>query len=110
MDIKIYWTDFSKNELRAIFRFYKEKASLKIARKLVLGINQEVMKLKNQPDMGQREELLANRKQKFRYLVYKNYKCIYWFNIDKNRIEITDVFDTRQDPVKMNEENRTPEK
>ncbi len=71
MDIKIYWTDFSKNELRAIFSYYKERASLRMARKLVLGINQEVMKLEKQPDLGQREELLADRKQVFRYLIYK---------------------------------------
>jgi plasmid stabilization system protein ParE len=101
MDIKIYWTDFSKNELRAIFSYYKERASLRMARKLVLGINQEVMKLEKQPDLGQREELLAERKQVFRYLIYKNYKCIYWFNKDENRIEITDIFDTRQNPDKL---------
>ncbi len=45
MELKIYWTDFSKNELRKIFSYYKEK----------------------------------------------------------NRIEISDVFDTRQNPIKMKE-------
>lgn len=101
MDLKIYWTDFSKNELRTIFSYYKERAGLRIARKLVIGINQEVIKLEKQPDLGQREKLLAEREQKFLYLIYKNYKCIYWFNIDDNRIEITDVFDTRQNPDKI---------
>jgi len=45
--------------------------------------------------------LLKDRKQTFRYLVYKNYKIIYWVNQVKNHIEITDVFDERQNPTKV---------
>jgi len=101
MGLKIYWTDFSKSELRLIFDYYKERASLKIAKKLVLEINQEVKKLQSQPNIGQREELLIDREQEFRYLAYKNYKMIYWINKKENRIEITDVFDTRQNPIKI---------
>ena len=44
MALKIYWTDFSKSNLREIFDYYKEKASLRIARRLVIGITQEVIK------------------------------------------------------------------
>ena len=101
MDLKIYWTDFSKNELRKIFSYYKEKASLIIATNLILGIENKTKVLKSNPKSGQKEELLKHRKQEFRYLVYKNYKIIYWINIEENRIEIFDVFDTRQNPVKM---------
>jgi len=101
MALKIYWTDFSKGELRLIFDYYNEKASLKIARKLVLELTQEVIKLQNQPYTGQKEELLIGKVQEFRYLVHRNYKIIYWVNTQKNRIEITDVFDTRQNPVKI---------
>ena len=35
------------------------------------------------------------------YLIYKNYKIIYLVTLEKNIIEIFDVFDTRQNPVKM---------
>jgi plasmid stabilization system protein ParE len=101
MALKIYWTDFSKSKLRAIFDYYKEKASLRIARRLVNGITQEVIKLQNQPNIGSREDLLHEREQEFRYLVHKNYKIIYWVVKDQNRIEISDVFDTRQNPVKV---------
>lgn len=101
MDLKIFWTDFSKSELRKIFNYHKEVANLRIAVKLVTGINQEVATLQNQPKIGQKEESLIDRDQDFRYMVYKNYKIIYWHNIKKNRIEITDVFDTRQNPIKI---------
>jgi plasmid stabilization system protein ParE len=38
MVMKIYWTNFAKNELRKIFNHYKEKAGLKVAKNLVTGI------------------------------------------------------------------------
>lgn len=57
--------------------------------------------MKIQPRIGQEENLLKHRKQEFRYLVYKNYKVIYWINEKENRIEINDVFDTRQNPTKI---------
>ena len=47
------------------------------------------------------EILLKDRFQEFRYLIYKNYKIIYWINENKNRIEIVNVFDTRQNPDKL---------
>ena len=101
MEIKIFWTDFAKNELHKIFIFYRENASLKVARGLVLGITHEVLKLENEPNIGQKEGLLIEREQVYRYLIYRKYKLIYWFNIETNRIEIMDVFDTRQNPSKI---------
>lgn len=38
MGLKIYWTNFSKSELHKIFGYYKETASLRTARKVVLEI------------------------------------------------------------------------
>ena len=99
--MKIFWTDFSKNELRNIFNYHKEIASLKIARKLVTSITEEVLILQSQTEIGQREENLKDREQDFRFILHKNYKVIYWHNIKKNRVEITDVFDTRQNPKKI---------
>jgi len=99
MELKIYWTDFSKKELQNIFEYHKKNVSLKVAKSLIIGIAKETLKLKNQPEIGQMEELLINRPNEFRYLVYKNYKVIYWINKNEKRIEITDVFDSRQNPI-----------
>lgn len=101
MEIKIYWTDFSKTELQKIFFYHKEKASLKVAKKLILGIENKTTILKTHPKIGHKEGFLKSRKEDFRYLVFKNYKIVYWINIEKNWIEISDVFDTRQNPIKM---------
>ncbi|HTO34621.1 MAG TPA: hypothetical protein VLZ72_00165 [Flavobacterium sp.] len=54
------------------------------------------------PFIGQEEELLKKRKIKYHYLVYKNYKLIYSVDEQKGFIKIADVFDTRQNPAKMN--------
>lgn len=101
MELKIYWTDFSKKELQNIFEYYKKNATLKVAKRLTTGIAKVTLKLKEQPEIGQIEELLTDRPNKFRYLVYKNYKIIYWINKAENRIEINDVFDSRQNPIKI---------
>lgn len=101
MELKVFWTEFSENELRKIFEYYSKAASYEVAEQLVTGIFNETQKLKKQSEIGQVEELLKGRRQNFRYLVYKNYKIIYWINTQENRIEITDVFDTRQSPIKI---------
>jgi len=101
VELKIYWTDFAKSELKDIFRFYYENVGLKVANNIVKGIIGHTLSLSLQPEMGAVEPLLENRKIVFRYLVYKNYKIIYWHNKEKNRIDISDVFDTRQNPIKM---------
>lgn len=101
MELDIFWTDFAKNELKRIFDYHKEKASHQIARKLVEGIYIATLTLKGKPELGQKEELLLDRPQKFRYLIHKNYKIIYWINSEYDRLEITDIFDTRQNPFKI---------
>ncbi|UZT97693.1 type II toxin-antitoxin system RelE/ParE family toxin [Chryseobacterium fluminis] len=103
MAIKIFWTDFAKDQLKNIFDYYKLKASHRIAKNLVIGIVEKTHTLNFQKEIGQKEELLFSRNENFRYLIYKNYKIIYWFNEAKERIEISDVFDTRQNPIKIHE-------
>jgi plasmid stabilization system protein ParE len=101
MGLTINWTDFAENELKEIFEYYKEVASITVARKLVSGIVKETLKLKKIPTICQEEELLNNDPREFRYLVYKNYKIIYLIDFEINSIEVYDVFDTRQNPIKM---------
>jgi len=103
MDLTVYWTRFAENKLDDIFDFYNINVSNRIAKELVTGIIDRTIGLNNNPYIGQKEELLTNRAQNFRYLVFKNYKIIYWINKTKNRIDIVNVFDTRQNPVKLNE-------
>lgn len=101
MDLTIYWTEFAEKQLQNIFEYYCEKANYRIAKRLVDGIYDATLILKSHPNVGQVEELLKEREPIFRYLVFKSYKIIYWVNIKKNQIEINDVFDARQNPIKI---------
>jgi plasmid stabilization system protein ParE len=102
MELDIYWTQFAEDELYRIFKHYLIKAGYRISKKLVDGIYNEPFKLIHQAEIGQAEEYLKDRKVEFRYILYKkNYKIIYWINREENRIEINDVFDVRQYPLKI---------
>ena len=101
MEIEIYWTDFAKKELNKIFDYYHQKVNLKLARKLTIQIVSDTDILRMFPKIGAREENLKLRPQKFRYIVTTNYKVIYWLNKEKQRVEIVDIFDTRQNPTKI---------
>jgi plasmid stabilization system protein ParE len=101
MELEVYWTQFAQDKLSEIYDYYEITASSRIARNLVTGIIDQTINLGKNPNIGQKEELLKNRPEEFRYLVYKNYKIIYWINTIKNRIDIISVFDTRQNPEKI---------
>ena len=86
-----------------IYEYYELKTGVSVALKLVNGIIDRTIGLEKNPFIGPKENLLKKWKQEFRYLVFKSYKIIYWVNLNKNRIEIANVFDTRRNPEKMNE-------
>lgn len=101
MELKVYWTDFAKKELKNIFDFHKNSVNVRIAQQIAEQIVAAANRLENFPEIGVVEELLQNRPENFRYIVSINYKIIYWINKVKGRIEIIDVFDTRQNPIKI---------
>lgn len=102
--MRIIWTDFAIENLSVIFDYYSDKASKKTAHKIRKQILSSVKQLLDNPESGQVEFNLEKIKQNHRYLVSGNYKIIY--RINDNQIIINDVFDTRQNPVKMIDKNR----
>lgn len=101
MAIVIIWSEFAKFQLTEIFKYYKKESSLQTAKKIVSEISKEVKTLKSHIDLGQKEELLISKPEKYRYLVKGNYKIIYTFDKENNFIKIVDVFDCRQNPEKI---------
>ena len=98
---KILWTDFAINQLKDIFDYHLVKASPNIAQRLVQKIIDATIILEKNPKAGRKEDLLANRIQNFRFLIIKNYKIIYWIDYTFNIINVSTVFDTRQNPDKI---------
>ena len=103
MELEVYWLELAESKLEDIYSYYSVKVSERVAKKLINGIVDSTIGIEKQPEIGQIEISLKHRKQEFRYLVFKNYKIVYWINYNFKRIEIINVFDTRQDPQKIND-------
>jgi toxin ParE1/3/4 len=104
--MKIIWSDFSSEILVDIITYYKQNISISVAKNVKSTIFEATRSLINHPEIGQIEESLKQLNEGHRYLVEGNYKIIY--KQVKEGILITDVFDTRQDPVKINDPKRKP--
>lgn len=72
-----------------------------LQKKLVKGIISEPNKLIKSPLIGQKETFLKHREIEYQYLIFKNYKLIYSVDFEKEFIKIADIFDTRQNPIKL---------
>lgn len=102
--MKIIWSDFSSDMLVEIFNYYKENASYNIAKRIKANIFKATRQLIKYPISGQIEESLKHLGEEHRYLIESNYKIVYK-QVDEG-ILITDIFDTRQNPTKINDLKR----
>lgn len=101
MALKIIWSEFAETQLDEIYEYYEKNVSTIVAKKLLKGIINEPNKLITTPQIGQKEEFLKHREIEYRYLIFKNYKLIYSVDNKNGFIKIADVFDTRQNPIKL---------
>jgi len=90
-----------------MFDYYSKTASKKVAHKIRRQILSSTKRLNKNPKMGQMEFYLEKLKENHRYILSGNYKVIY--KIDNSKIIITDVFDVRQNPDKINDTSRKTE-
>ena len=97
--MKVFWTKFALAELHNIYDYYKINVSVLIANNIKNSILLSTRQLELQPLSGTPEVLLQHLNQGHRYIIRGNYKIIY--RIQSKRIYVTDVFDTRQNPVKV---------
>lgn len=98
--MEVVWSEFSQIALKDIFDYYKKNASKSVAIKIKNQILHSTKHLIDNPEIGQIEVLLEEINEKHRHIVTGNFKVIY--KIIGNHILITDVFDARQNPIKMN--------
>ena len=102
--MRVIWSNFAIERLKEIYIYYREVAGRRIALKINNRIFKSSKRLINHPKSGQLEDSLKKLDEGYRYLVVGNYKLIY--KEVKEGVLITDVFDTRQNPVKMNKPNK----
>ena len=99
MEIKILWADTALNQLEDIFEYYKFRATVSVAKKLVKTLVDKAELLKDNPELGTKEPLLSKRINQYRFLVEGNYKIIY--TLRGNLVIVVSVFDCRQNPFKL---------
>jgi len=102
--MKILWSNLAEDSLRSIYKYYSEVAGISVARKIRYEILAATKKLLKFPNSGQEEDLLKQLEEGHRYLVKGHHKIIY--KPVAFGIFITDIFNTRQNPVKMNNPKR----
>ena len=102
--MKVYWTDFALQCLKEVYLYYKKNASERVANRIRAEIFSKVNALKSQAHMGQIEPFLEETGLGYSYLISGNFKIIYL--LQSGEIFITDLFDTRQNPDKINNPNR----
>ncbi len=102
--MKIIWSDFASQTLKNIFDYHRDVAGRNIAKKLKTRIFDSTKQIITHPDSGQIENSLDQLGEGHRYLVCGNYKVVY--KKIKEGILITDIFDTRQNPIKINNPER----
>ena len=101
MELTVYWTQFAEDRLSDIFEYYKFNAGLKVAEDLTNGIVDASFEIDKNPYGAQKEELLKDRIQDYRYIIFKSYKIIYWVDETNKMILVSHVFDTRRNPISL---------
>lgn len=105
MRYEVIWSEFSEKQIDEIFNYYEQKSkSYQVASKIVTKILLAPDKLIHNPKIGQREFILENRDTQYHYIIESNYKIIYSIDEENRHVKVADIFDTRQDPEKINRE------
>ena len=58
MELSVFWTDTARFQLEDIYNYYKDQASIRVARKLVKQIIDRTSQLEKKPNSGPKEPLL----------------------------------------------------
>lgn len=96
-------TRFARLQLMEIYNYYKLKASERIALQITHKILDSVEELGSLRGIGSIEPNLAHLHGNYKYIVCGNYKII--FRAIEDVVYVTDIFDCRQDPLKISKRN-----
>lgn len=98
--MKLFYTEQAIKNLNEALSFIAPKVSNNKLFEIQNQILNKAESLLSNPEQGQEEPYLAHLRLQHRRIIERNYKIIY--RIIGDAIYITDIFDSRQDPMKMN--------
>jgi plasmid stabilization system protein ParE len=96
--MKVIWAELATFQLKEVYQYYKEIASVKVAISIKSKIYEKTRKLSRFPEVGQLENNPIVSTMNYRYLVSGNYKIVYRIIQEKGIVLIVAIFDTRQNP------------
>jgi len=101
LEYTIIWSRFSENKIDKIYDYYETRVNTQLAKKIVKSILSTPDQLIKNPKIGALESSLKNREIEYRYIISTNYKIISSVEELDKSVRIADVFDTRQNPNKI---------
>ncbi len=99
--MKLVYTEQAIRSLQECLDFFPSEMPAERVNEVRDKILAKADKLLENPNLGQVEEYLEHIGQSHRRVIEGHYKIIY--KIEGEAIIITDIFDSRQDPSKMQE-------
>lgn len=97
---KVVVTHFAVYQIRSIYDYYCFHVSIATAKKLKSAIISSIKTLKTEKAEWQEDEFLGYLNKNHKRLICGHNKIIFLFNLIDNVVYVTDVFDSRQDPIK----------
>ena len=102
--MKVIITAWAEACLQEIYEYYSEKAGPEKAFEIVNKIIDKAETLETYANRGQFDEDLKELDKGHRYLLEYHYKIVY--RIEADKVVITDIFSSWQDPGKKQERNK----
>jgi toxin ParE1/3/4 len=98
--MEVVWSENAESQIKLISELYKFESKKTTAKNLAKKIISSTLILKKFPETGTLQEVYPTRNTDYRYILSGHYKLIYF--VSNQFIVIATIFDTRQDPEKLN--------
>jgi len=96
--MKVFLSELAENKLLKLNNFLLEKWNLQVKNDFIKKLTSKINQISKQPESCPQS---SEFKGLFKCVVTKQTTFYYRINLDKNEIEIITVFDTRQNPDKL---------
>lgn len=98
------WTPRAKQHAKKILDYCLIQFGKRITSRFAKALEDDTLRLANNPYMGYREELLCQKDYEIRSLPEGHYKIVYYIDDREDTIYILALFDCRRNPLSLGAE------
>ena len=99
--MKVYLSELAENKLLILADYLLVKWNLKVKNDFIEKLTQKIEQISNQPECCPQSKYFLGL---YKCVVTKQTTFYYRIFLDENEIEIITIFDTRQNPLRLNKE------